>query len=105
MWAMMPIFLVRFRSSFAISTLLVFGLWLLVFDKDQRPKSQDRHLKLVMRKRLVGVRHAMRIFLFLYRVAAVIGRIENLAGQPVSHRFFAATARIRNNPANRQSAA
>src|SRR5258705_3669200 len=101
MWAMMPIFLVRFRSCFAISTLLVFGLRSLTKTKAPRPS----YLKLVMRKRLVGIRHAMRIFLFLYRVAAVIGRVKNLAGEPVSHRFFAATARVRNNPADRQGAA
>src|SRR6266545_1882835 len=62
-------------------------------------------LKLVMRKRLVSVRHAMRVFLLLHRIAAIVCCVENLTGEPINHRLFAASARIRHNPTDCQGAA
>ena len=58
-----------------------------------------------MRKRLVGIGHAMRVFLLLYRVTAIVRRVENLSRETIGHRLFAASARIVNNPANRQCTA
>src|SRR5712691_1460240 len=58
-----------------------------------------------MRKRLVGIGHAMRVFLLLYRVTAIVRRVENLSRETIGHRLFAASASIGNNPANRQCTA
>src|SRR5918911_1997715 len=57
-------------------------------------------LPLVMRKRFVGFRHAMRIFFLLDGVAAIVRGVENLSGQPVGHGFLAPPARVTDNPAN-----
>src|SRR5262245_47006504 len=57
-----------------------------------------------MRKRLVGVRHAMRIFLLLHRVTAIVGRVEQLGSQTIRHRFLAPATCKLYDPANRQSA-
>ena len=58
-----------------------------------------------MRKRLVGIRHSVRIFLLLDGVSAVVRCIKNLRRQAIGHRLLAATARIGNDPTNRQRAA
>src|SRR5712692_7614602 len=47
----------------------------------------------------------MSIVFLLDRVAAIVRRIEQLSRQPVSHRFLAAPARKRDDPANRQRTA
>src|SRR5438105_15590032 len=47
----------------------------------------------------------MRIFLLLYCIAAIVGGVKQLAGQPIGHSFFATSSRVRNDPANSQSAA
>ena len=63
------------------------------------------HLPFVMSKCLIGIRHPMRIFLLLYGVAAVIGRLEQFRRQPIGHRFFSPTAGVGYDPANRQGTA
>jgi hypothetical protein len=56
-----------------------------------------------MRKCLVRIRHAVRIFLLLDRITAIIRRVQQFSSKPVCHRLFASPAGILNNPANRQS--
>src|ERR1041385_494496 len=58
-----------------------------------------------MRKRLVRIRHAVRVFLLLHRVAAVVCRVENLGCQTIGHRLLAAAACVRDDPANCQGTA
>src|SRR5215216_4906359 len=58
-----------------------------------------------MRKRLVRVRHAVRVFFLLHRIAAVVGRVENLGRQTIRHRLFTATAGVGDDPANCQGTA
>src|ERR1044071_4773469 len=59
----------------------------------------------VMRERLVGVGHSVGIILLLYRVAAIVSRVENLSGKPVDHRLLSATARIRDQPSDGKAVA
>src|SRR6185312_8914452 len=58
-----------------------------------------------MRERLVRVGHAVRVFFLLYRVSAVVSRVENLSRQTIGHRLFTAPTRVRNDPANCQGTA
>src|SRR5229473_1790036 len=57
-----------------------------------------------MRECLVRIGHAMRVVLLLHRVAAIVGRVEQLSGETIGHRFLAAPARIRNYPTNSECA-
>src|SRR5664279_3019898 len=59
-------------------------------------------LPAVVSKRLVGLSHAVHIFLLLHGRAAPVGRIQQLVAQLVGHALFATIAAIRNQPANRQ---
>src|ERR1017187_2981872 len=59
----------------------------------------------VVSKGLVGLGHAVHIFLLLHGRAAPVGRIQQLVAQLVGHAFFATIAAIRNQPANRQRGA
>src|SRR5204862_546673 len=45
-------------------------------------------LPLVMSKRLVGIRHAVRIFLFLDCISAIVRRVQKFRRQAVGHRFL-----------------
>src|SRR6185295_3099309 len=58
-----------------------------------------------MRESLVGVRHAVRVFLLLHRVTAVISRVENFSRQTIRHRLFTAATGIGDDPANCQGTA
>src|SRR5581483_3154156 len=58
-----------------------------------------------MRERLVGFGHAMHVFFLLDGRAAVVGRVQQFVGQLVGHAFFAAAARVRDQPADRQRGA
>src|SRR6266849_11138442 len=59
----------------------------------------------VMRKGLIGLRHLVRIFFLLDRVAAVVGGIHDLAGALVLHRLLAATVREGDQPSDGQGGA
>src|SRR5215217_7714858 len=58
-----------------------------------------------MRECFVSVRHAVRVFLLLHRIAAVVRRVENLSRQTIGHRLFTTAAGIGDDPTNRQGAA
>src|ERR1051325_7351795 len=94
MWAMMPIFLNLLRSCLAM-----------FLNRSYRLYRSYTSLPLVMRKRLIRVRHAVRVFLLLHRIAAVVSRIENLGRQTIRHRLFTAAAGVGDDPANCQGTA
>src|SRR6185503_8743150 len=58
-----------------------------------------------MREGFVSVRHAVRVFLLLHRIAAVVRRVENLSRQAIGHRLFTAAAGVGDDPANCQGTA
>src|SRR6266498_556984 len=62
-------------------------------------------LPLVMRKRLVCISHAVGVFLLLHRITPVVGGVEDFCRQTISHCLFAPSARVGNNPTNRQRSA
>src|ERR1041385_3803735 len=89
MWAMIP--MLRTRSSatlvsVAAKTLLV-------------------PLPAVMREGLVGLRHPVHVVLALERVALLLQRVQDLAGELVVHALLPPVARVRHEPAERQRAA
>src|ERR1700741_5477947 len=92
MWAMMPIFLNLLKSCLAIlQSLPISNCRLPILKIDTAPIGNWKSailLPLVMRKRLVRVRHAVRVFLLLHRVTAVVCGIENFGRQPIRHRLF-----------------
>src|SRR5215213_1443303 len=94
MWAMMPIFLNLLRSCLAI-----------VLKGPKEPVGHMDLLPLIVRKRLVGVRHAVRVFLLLDRIPAVVCRIENLGRQTIRHRLFTAAACVGDDPPDCQGTA
>src|SRR5258707_1084628 len=55
-----------------------------------------------MRESLVGLGHAMYVFLLLDGAAARVGRVDQLIGELVDHGLAGAFARILQEPANRQ---
>src|ERR1041385_1725753 len=59
-----------------------------------------KSLPSIVRKRLVGFRHAVHVFLLLDGRAAIIGRVQQFIGKLVHHAFFAAFTRIAHNPAD-----
>jgi len=58
-----------------------------------------------MRECFVGIRHAMRIFLLLDRVAAIVRRVKQLSRETIGHRFLTSAASELNYPANCERAA
>ena len=56
-----------------------------------------------MREGPVCFRHLVGVFALLDRVAAVVGCIEQLGGEPLGHCFFVAVARGRDDPADGES--
>src|SRR5690349_21686050 len=58
-----------------------------------------------MRECFVSVRHAVRVFLLLHRIAAVVRRVAMLGRQTISHRLFTAAAGVGDDPANCQGTA
>src|SRR6185295_9885724 len=104
MWAMMPIFLNLFRSCLAIALLcfvlsplclVICSLVFLYKEQITKLEAQSQSLPFVMRKRFVGVRHTVRIFLLLNSVAAIICRVEDFRCETVGHRLLAASSCIR----------
>src|ERR1039458_1354771 len=59
-------------------------------------------LPAVVSKGLVGLGHAVHVFLLLHGRAAPIGRVQQLVAQLVGHAFFAAAAPICDQPADGQ---
>src|ERR1039458_7802395 len=57
-------------------------------------------LPAVMRERLVGLGHAMHIFLLLHRRAAPIGGVQQFGGQLLHHALLAARAAKSHQPAD-----
>src|ERR1700750_956113 len=54
----------------------------------------------IMRKCPVGLGHAVRILALLDGVSPAVGCVEQLAREPLGHRFFVALARGRDDPAD-----
>src|SRR5713101_2642773 len=108
MWAMMPIFRV-FSSGYCGSTTLPFPL--LGATQEKRgveaaaPLFDSRSLPAVVRERLVGLRHLVSIFSLLHGRAAVVGGVEELAGQPLRHALLRAAARGSDEPAHAERGA
>src|SRR5215210_7943247 len=63
------------------------------------------YLPLVVRERLVGLGHTVRVVLLLDGIAAVVGGVEHLAGEAVDHRLLAAGAGGAHDPADGERAA
>src|SRR5438132_63867 len=85
MWAMIPMFLTRSsatRVSVTAKSLL--------------------SLPAVVGEGLVGLRHAVHVVLALERVALLLERVEDLAGQLVAHVLLATVARVGDEPADRE---
>src|SRR5689334_11084280 len=56
----------------------------------------------IVRERLVGFRHLVRVVALLHRVSTVLRRVDQLGRQALAHRLFAAAARVRDQPAHGQ---
>src|SRR6478609_2030934 len=61
--------------------------------------SAARRLLAIMRESAVRFRHAVRVFAFLHRVAAIVTCIHELGREPVDHGLVVAAARGRDDPA------
>src|SRR5579872_1313432 len=107
MWAMMPMFLHRsngtvldtafFLSSFlscSLATEPVKSLTLILF-----------FLPPIVREGLIGLGHAVNVFFLLDGRAFSVGGVQQFIAQFVDHAFFAASARVGDQPANRQRGA
>src|SRR3954470_9349478 len=58
------------------------------------------YLPAVMRKCLVGLRHAIHVVLALERAALLVDGVQDLGGEPLDHLALAALARERDDPAH-----
>src|SRR5579883_901624 len=67
-----------------------------------KSKSKQQLLPPIMRKRLVGFRHAMHIFALLHCTTTAVGRIEKLIRELVGHAFFGTSTGIGDDPTNCQ---
>src|SRR5262249_15855169 len=59
----------------------------------------------IVRESFVGFCHAVNIFLFLDRRTATVGGIEQLVRELIDHSFFATSATVTDQPANRERGA
>src|SRR5690606_20186047 len=59
-------------------------------------------LPAVVRKSLVGLRHAVGVFLLLHRTALAVGRVQQLIGEPLGHGLVLALPRVLDDPAQGQ---
>src|SRR3982751_700743 len=99
MWAMIPMFLNLLKSCLAI---------FIATKRHKKPQDAlcaSLWLPLVMRERFVRIRHAVRVFFLLHRIAAVVCRVENLCRQTIHHRLLTAAPRVGDDPANCQGTA
>src|SRR5437870_811839 len=87
MWAMIPMF--RTRSSATRVSVT----------------ATSSPLPPVVREGLVGLRHPVHVVLALERVALLLERVEDLAGELVLHVLLAAIAREGDKPAQGERAA
>ncbi len=55
-----------------------------------------------MRESLVRFRHAVRVFLFLDRISAIVRGVYQFSSQLFFHGLLAPASRVSQNPANRQ---
>src|SRR5215471_9753888 len=90
MWAMIPMF--RTRSSATLVSVTAKSLCLFLA------------LPAVVGEGLVGLRHSVHVVLALERVALLLERVEDLAGQLVGHVLLAAVAGVGDEPAQREGA-
>src|ERR1700693_2077910 len=103
MWAMMPIFRV-FSSGYCASTTRPSPL--LGATQEKRwveapaPLFESRSLPAVVRERLVGLRHLVSVFALLHGRPAVVGRVQQLAREPLRHALLRATPRGPDQPAH-----
>src|SRR6185312_9021654 len=65
----------------------------------------SRGLPPVMREGPVGLRHPVRVFLLLYRLAFALRRQDQLGGEALGHRLFFARAAVLDDPAHPQRGA
>src|ERR1700693_3582224 len=113
MWAMMPMFLHRsngtvldtafFLSSFCDSCFR--NSCSLATEPVNFKSSIQQPLPAIVRKRLVRFRHAVNVFLLLDGRAAVVAGIEQFVTQFVDHALLGASARVSNQPADRERGA
>src|SRR5690349_14325759 len=90
MWAMIPMFRTRSSATRVSAT---------------AKSSLSSCLPAVMREGLVGLRHPVHVVLALERVALLLQRVQDLAGELVVHALLPPVARVRHEPAERQRAA
>src|SRR5579859_3976026 len=64
-----------------------------------------RELPAIVSESLVGLSHAVHVFLLLHRRTTAVGGIEQLIGQLVDHALFATGAPVSDEPANGQRGA
>src|SRR5881409_1620204 len=128
MWAMMPIF--RILSSGVVRGIAFLYSAKTRVDQDaplvcRGPVSLRRHreafglldagslkagsrscwsrcLPPVMREGAVRLRHPVRVFLLLYRLALALRRQDQLGGEALGHRLLFARAAVLNDPAHPQ---
>src|SRR4051794_11904049 len=97
MCAMMP--MLRYRSSgysrFTVAPFCGFCSIAIISSR----------LPLVVRERLVGLSHLVRLFLAADRAAGVVHRVDELTREPVGHRLTWALARGLDDPAHRERTA
>src|SRR5882724_6248091 len=110
MCAMMPMFLQRSNGT-VLATVFLYSFWgskkfgvetPLAASPLAAKTRQASSLPSVMRERLVRFRHAVHIFFLLDGGALAVGGVEQFVRQLVDHSLFAATARIRHDPADCQ---
>src|SRR3989449_7514701 len=95
MWAMIPILRVL-SSAYCRSTSALCFPDFVTCEEGGQPAPPSLHLGLqlpaIMRERLVGLRHLVRVFSLLHGCAAIARRVEQLGGQLVRHAALGAPA-------------
>src|SRR6266403_4257313 len=106
MWAMMPMLRV-FSSEYCRSTASS-SAFSAIYDMRRGgsaygpPLRSVYWLPAIMRERLVGLRHLVRVFSLLHRGAAIAGGIEQLAGQLFRHAPLATSTGGPDDPSHGQ---
>src|SRR3989442_5477981 len=107
-WAMIPMLRV-FSSEYCRSTSASLPPYDSLHEKRgvrlRPPLHFDLSLPAIMRERLVGLRHLVRVFSLLYSGAAVARGVEELAGELLGHAALAPTAGGADDPPHRQRGA
>src|SRR5215475_1947082 len=60
----------------------------------------DGDLPAIVGEGLVGLRHAMRVFALLHRLAALVRGVDDLVGELLEHALAAAATRVLFDPAH-----